>query len=357
LLALLAVVLAGAGVAVAAPGLPREVVRQVRVALCIVGGDVCRAADAAAAGLDPCVMEDGASETSETVTVGFASLGGQGAWSVEERSDGRLLVTFREGIDGGATAGAGVRLGPLVDLHADGTGGVGFGRGKAWEVPSRAALGDFVRVIARHPFDFEKELPAPAYTFVQGGRFVTGEAGAGLAGTPIGSAGSGAARDALGRRVGRTGTTWYYDVGGDLSTLLPSLDVAGRMVFEYTDGSPPVLGVRATRGGSTTTEFVGRQVLSDPADAARVRAFLATALPLTGRALLDGRRILSRLREAGTLQRFTYAVESGGGSVGYGAAAVVALSVEHSESMVRRRLVDAVVLGDRAARRVDCLGL
>src|SRR3954470_2961856 len=57
LLALIAAVLLGAGMLVGVD-VAAGVVQGIRTGICIVGGDVCRPSDAAAAGLEPCTMGD-----------------------------------------------------------------------------------------------------------------------------------------------------------------------------------------------------------------------------------------------------------------------------------------------------------
>src|SRR5918994_5963919 len=57
-LLVVAAVLAGAGTAVAVPGVAERVVTTVRTGICIVGGDVCRGGDAEAAGLPPCLTRE-----------------------------------------------------------------------------------------------------------------------------------------------------------------------------------------------------------------------------------------------------------------------------------------------------------
>src|SRR4051812_35158615 len=90
--ALVVLALAGAGMAMAAPELPGAVVAKLRLALCIVGGDVCRRSDAAARGLEPCLVsgEEHARETG----LSFLFIRGSGSevWSVERLSDGRVRL-------------------------------------------------------------------------------------------------------------------------------------------------------------------------------------------------------------------------------------------------------------------------
>src|SRR3954454_18718134 len=90
-LALIAVVLAVAPTVLATPDLSGAVVHQFRVALCIVGGDVCRERDAQALGLAPCIRT--ASGESRELGVGIvADVGHSKSYEVEVLSDGTVIV-------------------------------------------------------------------------------------------------------------------------------------------------------------------------------------------------------------------------------------------------------------------------
>src|SRR5687768_5029354 len=104
---LVALLLTVAG-AVAAPGIPATLARTVRVGLCIVGGDVCRAADARRAGLEPCVtrVREGAKRTRVNATI--VSYGTGKGFAIERRSDGSARVVATSDSDVGAVAGVGV---------------------------------------------------------------------------------------------------------------------------------------------------------------------------------------------------------------------------------------------------------
>ena len=84
-LALLALVLGGAGAAVAAPDLPRALARHARVALCVVGGDVCRSEDARAAGLAPCVVNAERRESERGITVVLVRAARGGVVQIDRR--------------------------------------------------------------------------------------------------------------------------------------------------------------------------------------------------------------------------------------------------------------------------------
>ena len=106
---LLVATLALAGIAaVAVPGVGERLVRTVRTGICIVGGDVCRGADARAAGLPPCLTRERSRRQETTIDIAVVRLGGNGEWQLALRSDGSAVVTRLAEAAGGATAGVGV---------------------------------------------------------------------------------------------------------------------------------------------------------------------------------------------------------------------------------------------------------
>src|SRR3954468_1207640 len=132
-LALIAVVLAVATTAVAAPDIPGAVVHNLRVALCIVGGDVCRTVDAKAKGLEPCVRS--ARGESRQVSVGFwvTSVGHGKEYTVERLSDGSVVVRGFDGGNIGREFSPDSGLGPVEFKAGPGvTVGVSFRRGREW---------------------------------------------------------------------------------------------------------------------------------------------------------------------------------------------------------------------------------
>jgi len=361
-LALLVCVLAGAGVAVAAPDLPGAVVGRLRLALCMVAGDVCRTSDAAARGLEPCVVagEDHAQESGVSLLV-FRSSGGE-TWSIQRRSDGSILLSagYGQGLD--LVGGVGLQLGP-VEAIGEVSAGAGFRSGRTWELPDEATLR---RLLDRvHGFDLASDLhtvtagfPAPTSTFLEGG----GHAGAQLGAEAIRelAAVGGDARKILGRREDAGGTTFYMDLGADTSGLLadlvPGLDRHARVLAEYRTGARPALTLRTTaRGnGSEETETVLRLPLATAADRAAARrvAFLHHADPT-----VPLRELVARVHERGTVERLGYRTTVDADDWAYGVALGVKLGVDHAHSIIYRELVDAQVLGGRLpAQRFDCVG-
>ncbi len=108
--------------AVAAPaaglaGVPAQVARVVRTGVCIVGGDVCRTSDAAAAGLAPCTLSDRRRGGGLAVTILSVRIGGDHQWLVARRSDGSVAVTKVARDDLGASGGLGLRARPAEGGH------------------------------------------------------------------------------------------------------------------------------------------------------------------------------------------------------------------------------------------------
>jgi hypothetical protein len=358
--ALLVLVLAGAGVAVAAPDLPGAVVAKLREALCIVGGDVCTSADAARRGLEPCPVDTEDHERDRGVSFLFFRAGGSETWSVQELSDGRILLSAGYGQSFDLTTGIGFSL-DVVGAGGSARGGLAFRKGQTWVLPNRAALD---RLLARvHGYDlsnglntFMARFPPAEETYLEGG----GEGAAKLSLTLLKSIGGNAtARAMLGRREGPGGTTYYADLGGDagesLTSALPALALHGHVAAEYAAGSPPVLTLRAAgRGrGSEESDAVLRLPLSDPGDrAAALRdVFLNVVDPTV--AFAD---LLGRIRAHGTIERLRYRVHAAGHAGNLSVALLAKLGYDHSSSVLRRKLIDAEVLGGPfPAQRQDCL--
>lgn len=365
-LAVVVVVFLGVGTAIAAPGVPRTVVREFKHALCVVGGDVCRASDAAARGLPPCVVASNGGSSGRGVTVGLLRLGRSGADMIERRSDGTLRITRSKGTDLSGTVGLEVAAGPLLKLGASGTLGAGYAPGEVWHIDA-AAFRELVRRAG--PGATRDEifalLPPPAETFHElsphaGAEFTAAITLGEDVAVDLGSTGTSQGRE-LGLRTERDGTRTYYyalhdpQVHGALADLFPDAPAGGDTLVEWRATSPPELTLRIGRPTSATSaeEFVGRLTLSDPAarSAAR-RAVLAGGV--VGAA---GLRSLARMVAAsGTVERHRYAVDRDAGGADYGVKLGPGLGYDHGREFVVRRLVDAEVLGGPLpVRRVDCL--
>ena len=146
LLLVIAVVLAGAAGAVAAvPGVGDRVARVVRTGICIVGGDLCRPGDAAAAGLPPCVTSERSTRQDTTLDVAVVRLGGHGEWQLALQSDGSAVVTRLAENELGATVGIGLTFSPVgIEGSASATATIGYRGGKAWRFPDAAAARAFL---------------------------------------------------------------------------------------------------------------------------------------------------------------------------------------------------------------------
>ena len=355
-LAVLVVVLGGAGLLVAPPAIGQRLVGAIRTGLCLVGGDICRDADARAAGLSPCTVRERTKSSGLTATIAFLDLGGGDRWTVARRSDGSVLMSVGSEEHGGVSGGLGVELSPLgVHLAADGAAGVSFTSGESWLLPDEAAAGRFIARLRAG------RLPPPAtWRFTEGG--------------PRGEAGVGAelveARGmmTLGRRTGRGETTWY--LGGRVEAeALGALGLEGEqlaaedIVLERTSdrSGPRELVFRTTDrlSGGRSVELSGRLDLRDPANRAVAGQLLRPRLPSPPAVARDLRAVVQRTAEAGTIERSVYAVEDSSTGLELAGRLGVGLGVELRRRSVQRRLIAASAWtgGDRRARRrVDCVG-
>src|SRR6478672_8855006 len=113
----------------------------------IVAGDICDAADAKARGLDPCVVTNWDRTRTGGVSVAFLRIDKTDNWIVARRSDGTRLLSYLPSFDVKGSIGAGLSLGPRFNIGANASVKVGFGAGKAWELPDEAALQRFIKKI------------------------------------------------------------------------------------------------------------------------------------------------------------------------------------------------------------------
>src|SRR5690242_14802585 len=91
LLALVAAAVLGTGALVGLDPVGHAVARGIRTGICIVGGDVCRASDAVAAGLEPCTVGERSAGGGATVSIAWVRIGDARGWTVATRSDGSVL--------------------------------------------------------------------------------------------------------------------------------------------------------------------------------------------------------------------------------------------------------------------------
>jgi hypothetical protein len=368
LLSVVMVALAGAGAVAGATGLPQRVVHAVRTGVCIAAGDVCRSADAAAAGLAPCVTGETVEGRGLAVTIVSVHLGRHGSWTVAQRSDGSVLVTRRNGDRAGLAGGLGFELGPLT-ASAGGTLDVVVAHGSAWELPSAADAARLLAAVRRG----DAPGVAPTWRFGDAGEEAAGsvQVSAGeFSVTPLeATAGLGD-----GVRTGRGERTVYIRVHSGLASPFASLpgEVRGTSTGPDGGGAPLLLGVtrdahglrelsfrRAERGArpGQVVETVGRLDLRDPANRAAADALLARRLPWPPDTAAALRALVRRTARVGTVERATYAVQDASHDVSAAVKLGVELGFDLSELDVRRRLVaaSAWTAGSPERTRADCL--
>jgi len=354
-LAVLAVVVALAG-AVAAPDVAGAVVRQVRLALCTVGGDVCRSADATREGLEPCPVREAVREDHEGVDILFLRVGDDRLYAFERRSDGSVAITRTHGGSAGVTAGVGVQLGlDGVELELEAGGDLGFRSGTTWVLPDERTGLAFAEALAAG-----RDLPRAAREVH---RYREGTAGADGDVSILGVSGAGIALEgAAGRRTGPDGTTWYLD-GETPGVSLLGESAGGRLVvLEYTfdrAGQPrlfTVKGVRPGGGHGRVVETTGTLDMRDAANRAAVGRLLSVRPPWDLGPLRDMRDHLAR---HALVEERVYAVERRSEGYEVEAAWGPKVGLRKETVHVLRRLVAARVRppGEPIRDRVDCTGL
>jgi hypothetical protein len=174
-----AIALAGAGAAAGRAGIPGRVVEVVRTGLCIVGGDVCRPADAQAAGLAPCLTDERQRGGRLGVSILLLHLGASGSWTVARRSDGSFLLTRADDASAGVAFGIGADLpGVGISVGASGHLDLSLAHGTAWELPSAAAAASVLASVRRGD---DPGVP-PTWRFGDAGLELTGKLGADVGG-------------------------------------------------------------------------------------------------------------------------------------------------------------------------------
>ena len=253
------------------------VVRGVRTGICIVGGDICRASDAAAAGLEPCTVGERHEGGGATVSVAWLRIGGGRELTVATRSDGSVLVTRTAEARAGAGVGLGIEASPLgLEVGVEGAIDFTVARGAAWEFPD-------ARRGARASSPASATAP-PTWRFGEAGECSTGERGHRRSAGPRRSAGvEASARAAEGARVGRGRTTLYirlrldsgaqaagrrrHSAGRRAATSMTELTLAGDEPREIAFRT-----VGRSAGGGQVADTVARLDLRDPANRAAADA-------------------------------------------------------------------------------------
>ena len=356
------VLAAAATAAFAVTGIGERVSRTVRTALCIVGGDVCRTADAAAAGLGPCVTGERSTRQDTTLDIAVIRLGGHGEWQIALQSDGGAVVTRLEENEAGGTVGVGLTFSPVgLDAGARLALTAGYRSGRAWRFDDAAAAAAFLEG-AMHDADVQaSRAPDIRWDGLAG----SGDAEAGAAIAGLAGAGLNAAADAvLGmRREGarRTLTVDLATEAPDMAIDLPGFPAApgahGAFVADVTweEGTAVELALRtATATDGRSEEIVARLDLRDAVNRA-----LAERLLAPGGTPGDLEAIAARAARDGIVERNGYATSERRRGISLAGQIGVSLGISHERVQSERRLVDATawVRGAAPIRRFDCLGV
>jgi hypothetical protein len=359
-----AVLLAVTAVAAAAvSGIGERVTATVRTGLCIVGGDVCRSSDAAAAGLEPCVTSERSKRQDTTVDLAVVRLGGHGEWQLELRSDGRALVTRLEENELGGVVGIGLTFSP-AQIGAQATAALvaGYHGGRAWRFDDARSAATFLEAAMRDASVHDARKPDLRW-HAFGGE-AAGEARVAVA--DLTRAGfTVAAGSAIGLRTEGDRRTLTLDL--ELDDPGFSVDLPGfpggpgtrRMLVaevSWEGGAARELALRAATGDAERhEEYTARLDLRDPASRALAERLLrpgsaaAAALPA----------LAARIRTHGVVERAGYSVTERRRGLSIAARLGVALGLEHQRITAERRLVDAVawIRGGPLRRRFDCIGV
>jgi hypothetical protein len=364
ILALVAAALAGAGALVGLGGVGEAVAGGVRTGICIVGGDVCRASDAEAAGLAPCTVSERTDGGGATFTIVSIRLGGSGQWTVASRSDGSVIATRTDGHSAGFGVGIGIDASPFaLKFGVKGTYDLTIASGEAWELPDAAAAR---RLLAAS----DDDRPPPTWQFGDLGGKLRAKLGAMVGGAMLTGVEASAVA-AAGARIGRGRTTMYVRAridGPRASVWLPgggaelAGPVVGDVMVELTReaGELREIALRTTRRGrrGEVVEIVGRLDLRDPANRAAADPLLRRRLPWPPGVMADLRKVALRTVQAGVVERAVYAVRDDSSEFELSARLGAELGVQADEVHVHRRLVAASAWtpGSGERERVDCLG-
>jgi hypothetical protein len=383
-----AIALAGAGAVAGGAGIPRRVVSVVRTGLCIVGGDVCRTADARAEGLDPCLTDEHERGGRVGVSIVMLHLEHAGTWTVAERSDGSVLLTSTDDDAAGLAAGIGADVpGVGISIGASGTADLSLAHGRAWELPSGAAAARILAAARRG----EQPRTPPTWRFGDAGLELRGELGGNLGisrpGSPsaIGHVGVPAALSltaleasagaSAGVRVGRGRRTTYVHVHADATSPLfsSSNPVSTTSAAPHGgNGGPLLVGLTRDVGGLRELTFeraqagagpgqvvdtVARLDLRDPENLAAVRPLLSVRLPWPPAIASALHEAIARTVAAGTVERSTYAITDRSHDLSFAIRAGEELGLDLDSIDVERHLVaaSAWTAGSPERRRFDCV--
>jgi hypothetical protein len=364
-IAFVAALLAAAGPAAGAGGIPRAVAHGIRVGICIVASDVCSPGEARAAGLGPCPLASRMDGLEGGVTVFSVDLGARGTLTVTHQSDGTvtaaLATSRRAGLSGGL--GASASAGPLAfDFGASATAGLRVTAGRGWTFPDERRAHAFLHglplSLARTPASWMSAEDAADLSGTVGIAAGDEQAAVDLVGASAGG------EAALGVRVSAAHeVTRYVRTAVDAPELTFPLFASqggGRTqwLVEYTRtpaGPREVVFRHAEAGdaGNRVTETIGRLDLRDAANRA-VAEPLARGVPTPA----EARAVLRRIREAGVTERYTSSVADTSSEVSASVKLGLKLAVSGARIHVRKRLVAAGAWtgGSGERERFDCLG-
>ncbi len=361
LLALIAVALLGAGMVVGLDDVGAAVAKGIRTGICIVGGDVCRSSDAAAAGLEPCTVGERSGGGGATLSLAWLRIGDRNGWSVATRSDGSVLVTRAHARKGGVGAGIGLEASPFgLSIGVEGKADFEFGSGATWEFPDAESAARFMA----HGGDV-----APTWRFGEAGDVLTAEAGVKVGGATLTGV-EATARSAGGARVGRGQTTLYIrtrlDSGASVWVGNHTEEMAGPstgdVMVELTleHGSPREVAFRTARNGGApgqVVDTVARLDLRDPANRAAATHLLTQQLPWPAAIAGEVHDVMLYAVQHGTVERSVYDVQDESSDFELAARLGEELGIEVNRVKLQRRLVAASAWtpGSQERVREDCV--
>jgi hypothetical protein len=359
LLVIATVLAGGAAAAAAVPGVGERVVKTVRTGICIVGGDLCRSADAAAAGLPPCVTTARSDREDTTLDIAVVRFGAHGEWQLALQSDGSAVVTRLGENEVGGTVGVGVTFSPAdIDASARATGTVGYGGGFAWRFPDAAAARAFLDTARRDGPPGEPDVRWDGLTGDARASADVALADLASAGVSVSADGAiGLRRDGARKTVtldlGSADPAFMFDVPGFAAPAPGRRAVVAEVTWEADAVRELVL--RTARAADGRLEELGARL--DLRDA-RSRAIAQNVLR-PGRTADDLRALMRRVATHGVVERTGYTVEEDSRGFNVAGRLGVALGLSHERVTSERRLVDATawIRGGPPQRRFDCLGV
>lgn len=362
-LALVAAALAAAGAAAGLGGVADAVAGSIRTGVCIVAGGVCRPADAAAAGLAPCVVSDRRLGSGAELTVFSLRLGRDGDWTLASRSDGTVVITRTRDRSIGVAGGFGVS-GELFGLEL-GAGGkylLTVRDGSSWELPDAAAARRFLAAD-------EDDRPPATWRFGDLGAELAAEAGAQLVGTMLTGV-EASASQAAGARLGRGRTTLY--VRARLDGPAPTVwTPAGRRTVPGPSTGDLLVELSRERGelrelafrklergarDGQAVETVARLDLRVPVNRAAAERLLRRPPPWGAVAGPDLAHVVRHTVQVGTVERAVYEVRDESREIELAARLGLELGIDVKRVDVSHRLVAAHAWtgGAGPREREDC---